>query len=99
LVELIASALKNKQPVAKLLEVSQKFLVDRKCVWRKEPLFLREEAFFWESGTDRLQTVVGNGDHFTETSNVQPPSANAAEAGAERPTPNFVGRLCETPFW
>ncbi len=30
----------------KLLEVRERFPVDRKCVWREQPLFLGEETFF-----------------------------------------------------
>ena len=33
----------------KLLEVRERFSVDRKCVWREQPLFLGEKTFFWES--------------------------------------------------
>ena len=52
LIKLIASALKNKQPMPELLEVGEKFPVDRKCVRRKQPLFFGEEALFRESSAD-----------------------------------------------
>ena len=36
-----------------LLEVGERFPVDRKCVRREQPLFLGEKAFLWESGANR----------------------------------------------
>ena len=53
LIQLIASPLKNKQPVPELLEIGEKFPVDRKCIRREQPLFLGEKAFLWESGANR----------------------------------------------
>ena len=35
-----------------LLEVGERFRVDRKCVRRKQPLFFGEEAFLGESGAN-----------------------------------------------
>ncbi len=52
LIELVTGALKNKQPMTKLIEFSENFFVDRKCVWRKEPLFFSEKALLWECGAD-----------------------------------------------
>ena len=46
LIQLVASALKNKQPMPKLLEIGERFPVDRKCVWREQPFFLGKEALF-----------------------------------------------------
>ena len=35
-----------------LLEVRERFSVDRKCVRREQPLFFGEKAFFWESSAN-----------------------------------------------
>jgi len=52
LIQLIASPLKNKQAMPELLEVGEKFSVDRKCVGRSSPLFFGKEAFLWESSAN-----------------------------------------------
>ena len=52
LIELIASALKNKQSMPELLQVRERFFVDRKCIWREQPLFLSKEPFFRESSAN-----------------------------------------------
>ena len=54
MIELVAGALKNKEAMTKLLEFGEKFFVDRKWVWRKKLLFFREQALFWEGGTNRF---------------------------------------------
>ena len=52
LIELVASALKNKEAMPKLFEIREKFLFDRKCVRREQPLFFGKEAFFWKSSAN-----------------------------------------------
>ena len=58
-----------------LLEVGERFPVDRKCVRRKQPLFFGEEPLLGESGANDLQTVFSGSDHLLKvehrTSNVQ----------------------------
>ena len=64
----------------KLLEVGEKFPVDRKCVRRKEPLFFGEEAFLGESGANFGQSRVLNLRlHY--------------QANVQRPTPNVQCRM------
>src|SRR5262249_27419861 len=64
LIELIASPLKNKQPMPELLEIGKKFLFDGKCIGRQQPLFFGKEALFGESSTNGLQTIFGDGEHL-----------------------------------
>src|SRR5262249_51795233 len=60
LIKLIARALKNKKPVPKLLELLQKFFVDRERVRREKPIFLSEQPFFREGITNGRELVVLN---------------------------------------
>src|SRR5438876_8517659 len=86
--------------MTELLKLGHKFFLDRKCVRRKEPIFFGKEAFFWESSTDRGEPVILNLQWHDEA-NVQRPTRLrkcCGVAGAERPTLNYLGRLCETPF-
>src|SRR5262249_22946203 len=53
LIQLIAGSLENKQAMPELLEVGEKFLLDRTSVRRKPPLFFGEEAFLGKSGANR----------------------------------------------
>ena len=52
LIQLVASALKNKQSMPELLEVGQKFLFDRKCIWREQPLLFGKQAFLWKGSAN-----------------------------------------------
>jgi hypothetical protein len=59
LIELVARALKNVEPVSELLEFLRELVVDRKRIRREKKVFLGEETLFRERGTDR-----GEVDHL-----------------------------------
>src|ERR1041384_6867292 len=60
LIKLIARALKDEQPMAKLLQLGQKSLVNREWVGGKQPILLGEETLLGKSGADCRQPVVLN---------------------------------------
>src|SRR4029079_13219740 len=69
-IELIAGALKNEEPMSELFQLGDEFFLDWKGIRREKPVLFRKKTFLRESRAYCIQSVLLN-LHWHHSINVQ----------------------------